>query len=182
MKPSRKESARSKAVVKGTVTVAKHVGVSRSAHTTRRRTLHDKSSRRRMRDALKRAKQDLEAIESVSVDQAFEASMMAKLQQAAAKDPPIAALIAAAKEDPEALLVATEIDPTITKSLAEFFVQEIANDPTTAIEIARIASITSGPAAAQSSGINTPIPVTSDSDNNELSSSDSLSSDEESLG
>ena len=174
MKPSVKQLVRSKAVAKGAGTAAKYRDVSRPTRTVRRRHLHSKFSWQRTQDALKRLKQDPKVLEAVSVDPAFEASMMARLEQVAAKDTIIAASLLMAKEDPAALLIATENDPSIAKSLAVCFSQEIANDPTTAIEFAKILLATAL-APAHSEEKNESRLVTSDSDNDS-------SLEEESLG
>ena len=55
---------------------------------------------------------------AVPASQNFQVSTMAKLEEAAERDPTIATLLAAAKKDPTGLLLAVEKDPTIAKSLA----------------------------------------------------------------
>jgi hypothetical protein len=102
--------------------------------------------------------------------------MMAKVEQAARNDPSIARILAVAKEDPAAVVAAARDDPIIVKSLAAFFVQQMANDPTIAVELAKIVSATLAPAVASSIFSDELQLVTSDSDNNDFSS------DEESVG
>ena len=102
--------------------------------------------------------------------------MMAKVEQAARNDPSIARILSAAKEDPAAVVAAARDDPIIVKSLAAFFVQQMVNDPTIAVELAKIVSATLAPAVASSIFSDEPQLVTSDSDNNDFSS------DEESVG
>merc|ERR1712194_74786 len=137
----------------------------------RRRRLHNTCSAQ----AREQRKQDLEA---APVDATFEASMMAKVEQAAKEDPTIAAVLAAAKEDPGALVAAAENDPTIIKSLAAFFIKQMANDPNTAIELAKMFTAAPAPVSATSVNLDMSTLVSSDSENNDLSSV-SLSLDEE---
>ena len=162
MKSCERVSPRNRAVTKRTVNISnsKHWGARTSTDATLPR-------RQRTRD-----------LRAPPVDPVFESSMMAKVEHAAAGDPDIAAVLAKAKRDPAELLAAADRDPTVVKSLASFFVQQMANDPSSAMEFAKILAATSAQEAAPSVEVEVPMLVTSDSDNIDLSSCDLSSSDD----
>ena len=116
----------------------------------------------------------------------FQVSMMAKVEAAAVRDPTIAAVLAAARSDPGALVARARREPHFVETLAAFFVAEMERDPAIAMEFARIAAAAAAAArpariAAANAGadVDALALVSSESDNSDQSA-EASSSDEKS--
>ena len=124
------------------------------------------------------------ALINAPVDDAFQASIMAKLERAAAGDPALALCLRTAQEDPAKLLAAADIDPGIVRNLVNFFLRQMEEDPTpgTAIEIAKIFLATKAPSPGSSVVEDVPELVASVCGSSNASAPYACSSDEEYRG
>ena len=110
---------------------------------------------------------------------------MAKVEAAAVRDPAIAAVLAAARSDPGALVARARREPHFVETLAAFFVAEMERDPAIAMEFARIAAAAAAARPARIAAANAAADadalalVSSESDNSDQSA-EASSSDEKS--